>query len=338
MGITINTSLNRVFEILGLLYISNHPEALEKEQILKAASEFGINGDELYKKFGNIQKRYVKAFQKEMVQNKSDAFFFEDTNDNFILILQLVFTDHSHWLDHIDTISEDEIFMTFIDTIAEEDKAVDTKPSFNETIELIKATGLESDMCWKLMLFLQEPKKHIEHLADIVKQNIPAYEQAILSVDKPLKRLLEEFPKFQYKVSSILELESQKIIITPTLIYPGLEMMGTDGNGYVGLFVKEIYRMMGNQKISQNNLIPRLKTLSDKSKFDILVSLKNSPKYNMELAEQLGLTAATMSHHMNTLLSYDLVSVEKRDGRVYYTLAKDTIKNIIAELQYTFSL
>lgn len=339
MSIIMNTSLNKVFEILGLLYISNHPESMEKEQVLEAASEIGINGDEFYKKIGNIQQRYVKAFQKELVKSKEDAFFFEDTNNDFILILQIVFAANSHWIDNIDTILEDEIFRAFIDAIVEEEKEVDIKPSLNETIELLKSVGLEPETCWKLMLFLNEPKKHIENLVYIIKQNIPAYEQAILSVNKPLKRLLEEFSKFEYyKLTSILKQVTKEIEITPTLIYPGLEVLGINGNGYVGLLTKEIYLMMDKLKVSRNNLIPILKVLSDKSKFDILVSLKNSPKYNLELAEQLGLTAATISHHMNALLTQGLVSVEKSDGRVYYTLNKDSIKNIIAELQHTFSI
>lgn len=335
-----NTSLNKIFEILGLLYISNHPEFIEKEHVLKSVSEFGINGDELYKKFSNIHKRYVTAFQKELVLNKEDTFFFDDDDSDFILILQIICADNPHWIDNIDSISEDEIFMVFINAIAE-DETVEVKPSLSETIELLKSVGLSPNMCWKLMLLLQEPKKQIEHLTYIVKQNIPAYEHAILSVEKPLKRLLEEFSKSQYKLTSILKQENQEIVITPTLIYPAVEILGTDRNGYsyryVGLFTKEIYKMMDNLKISRNNLIPILKILSDSSKFDILVSLKISPKYNMELAEQLGLTAATISHHMNVLLTHDFVSVEKRDGRVYYTLVKDTIENIISELQYTFS-
>ena len=52
-----------------------------------------------------------------------------------------------------------------------------------------------------------------------------------------------------------------------------------------------------------------MKAFGDKSKFEILYSLKESPKYNLEIAEQLHLTAATMSHHVNILLSQGLVTV-----------------------------
>ena len=61
-----------------------------------------------------------------------------------------------------------------------------------------------------------------------------------------------------------------------------------------------------------------------------------APKYNLELAEELSLTAATVSHHMNVLLNLRLVDVEKRDGRVYYTITKDTIRETLQSLRRVF--
>ena len=66
-------------------------------------------------------------------------------------------------------------------------------------------------------------------------------------------------------------------------------------------------------KNTQKAILPILKALSDKSKFDILHSLLIAPKYNLELAEELDLTAATVSHHMNVLLTNKLVDIEKKE-------------------------
>lgn len=185
------------------------------------------------------------------------------------------------------------------------------------------------------MLLLQDSKKQIEQLICIINLNTPAYEYAVSSIEKPLQRLLNDFPKTQCKIVSSI---NHDVTVTPTLIYPATEILDVSGYGYVGLFVNDVYKMIDKSKNSRNNLTPILKALSDGSKFDILVSLKNSPKYNMELAEQLGLTAATISHHMSVLLAHELVNIDKRDGRVYYTLAKNTIKDIIDGLQSTFSI
>ena len=72
-----------------------------------------------------------------------------------------------------------------------------------------------------------------------------------------------------------------------------------------------------------------MKAFGDKSKFEILYSLKESPKYNLEIAEELQLTPATASHHMSLLLSNHMVTVEKKDGRVYYQLNQETLREIM---------
>ena len=41
---------------------------------------------------------------------------------------------------------------------------------------------------------------------------------------------------------------------------------------------------------------------------------------------------------MNALLACDLVHVEKREGKVYYTLQRETLQGMIDALQSVFSL
>ena len=41
---------------------------------------------------------------------------------------------------------------------------------------------------------------------------------------------------------------------------------------------------------------------------------------------------------MNALLACDLVHVEKREGKVYYTLQRETLRTIVDALQTVFSL
>ena len=41
---------------------------------------------------------------------------------------------------------------------------------------------------------------------------------------------------------------------------------------------------------------------------------------------------------MNALLACDLVHVEKREGKVYYTLQRETLQRMIDALQSVFSL
>ena len=95
---------------------------------------------------------------------------------------------------------------------------------------------------------------------------------------------------------------------------------------YIGLFVKDIYKMLEKSRNNRKPLLPVLKALSDSSKFEILQSLLISPKYNLEIAEELKLSPPTVSHHMSVLLENGLVDVEKKEGKVYYTLSKERLR------------
>ncbi|MBQ8821708.1 MAG: winged helix-turn-helix transcriptional regulator [Lachnospiraceae bacterium] len=74
-----------------------------------------------------------------------------------------------------------------------------------------------------------------------------------------------------------------------------------------------------------------LKMLSDSSKFEILSYIKDKSAYGSQLAKHLGLTTATISHHMSALLSVGLVTMETKESKVYY---KGNAKAIAEVLDY----
>ena len=84
-----------------------------------------------------------------------------------------------------------------------------------------------------------------------------------------------------------------------------------------------------NLENTKEMLLQILKLLGDKSKFEILCLLKSHGRDKLKIAEELQLTPATASHHMSMLLSNHMVTVEKKDGRVYYQLNQETLREII---------
>lgn len=83
-------------------------------------------------------------------------------------------------------------------------------------------------------------------------------------------------------------------------------------------------------------MIVALKLLSEKSKYDILKNLKQAPCYGAQLAQKLGLSPATISHHMNALLNQQLVRFDVQENRVYYQLDTRRMRELTAQLRRTF--
>ena len=182
--------------------------------------------------------------------------------------------------------------------------------------------------------------KKLQNLSRILKANFPAFEKAKEAVEKQLEKLMEEFQKGMEKEHLITKI-SGDVTAFPALVCPGAEVISSNPESttaYIGLFVRDIYKMLEKSRNNRKHLLPVLKALSDSSKFEILQSLRISPKYNLEIAEELKLSPPTVSHHMSVLLGNGLVDVEKREGKVYYTLSKERLREMVDELEKTFSI
>ena len=80
------------------------------------------------------------------------------------------------------------------------------------------------------------------------------------------------------------------------------------------------------------------KALDDRQRLKILLALREGSLCGSELSERLGLSAATISHHMNLLLQAGLISVEKAGNRLQYSLRPQGCEQTIQDLQMLFGL
>ena len=80
---------------------------------------------------------------------------------------------------------------------------------------------------------------------------------------------------------------------------------------------------------STDAVVDAIKLLSDRSRFEILKYISHKEAYGNEIAEHLNLTTATVSHHMGLLIAADLVKLEPRNSKMYYSLNKDTLRQYL---------
>lgn len=90
--------------------------------------------------------------------------------------------------------------------------------------------------------------------------------------------------------------------------------------------------------ISDEQAIKILKLISEKNKMEILALAKSTPAYGSMLAQHLGLTTATISHHTNELYEANLLKVERKGNRIYYSTNQETLEKLIAFLQKKLTL
>lgn len=119
--------------------------------------------------------------------------------------------------------------------------------------------------------------------------------------------------------------------------FKGKDAKTADAVGLLGvIFSRNISfanLMSQRNSLSEEKVIAILKLLADKSKFQILSATVDKSAYGSELANMLGLTTATISHHTTALLDQNLLSLDKVDTKIYYRTNPEMIRALIRYLQ-----
>lgn len=342
--------LDPVFETLGLLFKANNLQEQNKDNVIEELDKFMFNGEEFYNKHLKYQEKYISSFNSHKNSHKLERFFFE--NGELFLLFAATLGMNKQWLQGTSQGNkplEHEIRLQLLHSLIEEQSSNDALlPPVEENkldnlsyiMTYLNQTNLSEAVKWKLIVILEHPKYYINELVQIIQDNIPAFEQAKKAIDKTLQKLLKNYQKLiingKIETLDFSNPLAGKNVVFPTLIMP-LVLVGIGDLGYCGLQVFLLPAFKKNVEQTNELLLSRLKALGDHSKLQIMQSLKASPKYNLEIAEQLGLTAATMSHHMNVLLACRLVKIEKKNGKVYYTIDEENVAQFVHDLE-TFLL
>ena len=136
-------------------------------------------------------------------------------------------------------------------------------------------------------------------------------------------------------ISSFMQSAALMLFVNDHMIPKNEEYMLTCR---IGIMLTDKFNLISTKKEAFNidEMIPVWKALGDKSKFDILLYIKNSPAYGSEIAKHFSLTTATVSYHMNKLLQLRLVQADLKDGKLYYQVRKDIIQEFFENAKQIF--
>ncbi len=339
MELNILDKLNPTCEILGLLYGSkNYDKLMEKS--IEMLNESGINGKLFLKNNLKILDKYTKEFKKHMVfEDENELFIYEEEDDTtlFFIVISL-FIHEEDRLKSLDSISEVEARKLILEAyyeIADEQDRADDINSLNDILNFVEKQDISNKNKWRFMKILSDSKKSIESIIKAIEENRYAYEQAYKAVEKALVKLIDNTKKYissgECEIINNISNGEGVFTITPTLAL-GVSIFELRDRFFVGVLNESIFKEQIKAIGNKGDLVLKLKALSDNSKLETIGLLKIGPKYSLEIAESLNLTSATVSYHMATLLEIGLVSVEKKQGKVYYNLNKVAMQKFIDDL------
>jgi len=102
---------------------------------------------------------------------------------------------------------------------------------------------------------------------------------------------------------------------------------------WIGMIYEDLDELKNKQKRRQERTESQLKAIADPTRLSIMRMLSQRPHYVQELADALGLSPATLSHHLKVLLQAMLVGTGIEGRRSYYSLNTEELSGLAADLQ-----
>ena len=327
-----------------LLAVYYNPDEYTKEKYDARYLELGVSENKAIEEAYRFCKSYIDAFSQKAVAPEEEGLFFSKLSDGTSLhyLLGLALDQNEKWEKNPNAATEDEIYSALSMILFEK-----VPQSFSEVFDLLQEMKTEPEQAWQIMAMLKSPKEYLERFMRLISSNEPAYRFAIDAIKDEIEPLLETF---ETSCEQLIELDkkSGSPLLAGSILLKGSEMtiiptvltglIFLEKSAYVGLYLPETYKLMGRSDDHEIDLVPILKALGDSSKFEILKTLRQGPRYSLELAKHLDITPATASHHMNALLSMGLVTVEKSGKKTNYTLNSAKLKAVVESLCEIFEL
>lgn len=301
-----------------------------KDDYIEAIDKVGVNGKLFYEKYLSDYDGFLRSFMRNRIVKPDDINFSRDNAEyeNFVLSLLMLERD---LVKNIDQMSEEEVLRSIVVCYNESYETELYLPDTITTDALLvftSETGFSESTKWQLITLLKDPKPYFKQLCKMIENNLGAYEKTCEENKEYIEQGLRFFTENVDKEDTMGDVDA----IMPMASLPA-SLMAMKSICYYGIYWKAISKLIMPDEMDNEKLAESLKAISDKSRLEILSLLKHSSMYSLEIAEKLELTPATVSHHMSILIVLNLVTIEKRGGRIYYQLNNKTISVLIKQIE-----
>ena len=335
--------------------------------IIENKDRFILSEDEINEKYSDLIKFYTKVFDESLdvlkdypewkelfsiQENQEDYGFFESairfTNAKKVDELSKAeFFNACHY--NLQSINAKEERLDF-DNIEETKKALEEMKNrafdADYYIEKIMASELNNDEKIKMMDLFQHADERFDAYVELIQRIEKIYLKYYSDVEHYVKSKVELFsssgkddakntPLVNYIDVERWNFRSDE----PVHLYFSVIYKGTLGmtvimdesirpNMIFGILFEELTELLNKEKYEAELFIEQMKALGEENRFNIMKLLSQKPHYLKEIACTVGLTPATVSHHMEQLIKAELVYMTTEGRKVYYHVNDNKIKDL----------
>ncbi|MDF2985636.1 MAG: transcriptional regulator [Eubacterium sp.] len=360
MMVTVNKQINYVEEANSLLYSYVNSDSYEKMK--QDGSRKITYSAELYnKRYQHILNIYNYVIENIRFEKVQLEYYFKEIGKSgmglssylFPLYTEVQYDSLTEYETAARSKSKVEIIRDFDYILSQHytfGKSDDYKTidSFEELMRSMNKGDFSSEDKWKIVQTYLEHDKHLDELCLIFDRTIQLLKERSDEV-KILEgefydywvdytnnhNFLEELQKY---ASITWQFSETGNVMIPAIFRPNSITISSSADDdkkadiiHVGIIL-DANLTCKPARVDNEDLNNALKLLSDKSKFEILKYIKSKPAYGFEIANAFNLSTSTISYHMNGLIQARLVKIEKEANKIYYSLNKETVEEILKDI------
>lgn len=225
--------------------------------------------------------------------------------------------------------------------------------NLTDLITFLEGSAYENEAKWEaIKIFNNQEEYYNEVLGLLTETSELLMNKHEASIQKLEKDFYEYWTNYQ-ETKNIIETIQEKLgiswesreagtILLPHLFQPYSVALSLDADDpskpevlRIGIMMDENFILNG-KRIKKEDIVNIGKLLSDKSKVDILELTGRKPFYGKELANELQLSTATISYHVNSLLSEGLLKAEVNANKVFYSLNREVLATYFEDVKNYF--
>ncbi len=206
-------------------------------------------------------------------------------------------------------------------------------------IRYLEKSADSPEMRWKALMVWRHTDEYLDRLEDVLRAPAEAYRKNLPAL-KPLfdetiglvRAQLAENPRRAIEKLYYIRLDIDELTIRPqSAILSGASLWILSDvlekrMMLIGCCFEQLRTMAIGSEEQTAGLARQLKALEDKQRLKILSALKEKPLCGQEICALTGLSPATVSHHMNSLINGSFLTIEKAGTRINYRQSPDKIR------------
>lgn len=345
MKVSFSKEVGRLYDLFASIMV-----ALNSDEYFKEVSKYNIPEDKLFKEaleevrslLGHELPKYLKTFHF----NSNVGFSLIHTDKMWYC------KDLEEYLEYIEALDEYEIqkyIIALIDYHGEEWIQIKDEERIKEMIKdksmlykYLEEKPISDEEKWRIFSIINDIEGYKKDFIRLIKEYSLKYEKLYKKHEKEIEdfalAIEEEINKkgidIDIPINQFVDIKNiNSLFIIPSYFHAytlSQNRVTKKGESYliIGKNIEQIFQGT-NREASMERNITIFKNLGDLNRYTFIKLLSEGEKYGQEITEALGITSATVSYHANNLLIAGLITMERHENKTYYSLNKESLRQMI---------